>query len=105
MIKRHERDLVFARLQSEMSFLAKPNMPAEEVNNKPKRRLLDFDESDKQSNEEDPMKAELKYVKKMFFFVSFLSYRFKNEPPVDKDEDPLGLWKTKRLEYPTLTDL
>ena len=45
MIKRHEQDLVFARLQSEMSFLAKPNMPAEEVNNKPKRRLLDFDES------------------------------------------------------------
>ena len=41
----------------------------------------------------------------MFFIVSFLSYRFKNEPPVDKDEDPLGLWKTKRLEYPTLTRL
>ena len=57
MIKRHEQDLVFARLQSELSFLAKPNMPAEEVNNKPKRRLLDFDE---ESNEEDPMKAELK---------------------------------------------
>ena len=69
------------------------------MNNKPKRRLLDFDESDEESNEEDPMKAELKYVK-MFFIVSFLSYRFKNEPPVDKDEDPLGLWKTKRLEYP-----
>ena len=102
MTKRHERDLVFARLQSEMSFLAKP---AEEVNNKPKRRLLDFDESDEESNEEDPMKAELKYVKKKFFIVSFLSYRFKNEPSVDKDEDPLGLWKTKRLEYPTLTRL
>ena len=66
MIKRHERDLVFARLQSEMSFLAKPNMPAEEVNNKPKRRLLDFDESDEESNKEDPMKAELKYVKNVF---------------------------------------
>ena len=104
MIKRHERDLVCARLQSEMSFLAKPNMPAEEVNNKPKRRLLDFDESDEESNEEDPMKAELKYVKKKFI-VSFLSYRFKNEPSVDKDEDPLGWWKTKRLEYPTLTRL
>ena len=104
MIKRHERDLVFARLQSEMSFLAKPNMPAEEVNNKPKRRLLDFDESDEESNEEDPMKAELIYVK-MFFIVSFLSYRFKNEPSVDKDKDPLGLWKTKRLKYPTLTRL
>ena len=49
-----------------MSFLAKPNMPAEEVNNKPKRRLLDFDESDEESNEEDPMKAELKYVKNVF---------------------------------------
>ena len=24
---------------------------------------------------------------------------------MDKDEDPLGLWKTKRLEYPTLTRL
>ena len=79
-------------------------MPAEEVNNKPKRRLLDFDESDEESNKEDPMKAELKYVK-MFFIVSFLSYRFKNEPPLDKDEDPLGLWKTKRLENPTLTRL
>ena len=33
---------------------------AEEVNNKPKRRLLDFDESYEESNEEDPMKAELK---------------------------------------------
>ena len=41
----------------------------------------------------------------MFFIVSFLSYRFKNEPSVDKDEDPLGWWKTKRLEYPTLTRL
>ena len=42
----------------------------------------------------------------MFFIVSFLSYRFKNEPPVDKDEDPLGLWKTKRLlENPPLTRL
>ena len=61
-------------------------MPAKEVNNKPKRRLLDFDESDEESNEEDPMKAELKYVK-MFFIVSFLSYRFKNEPSVDKDKD------------------
>ena len=46
--------------------MAKPNMPAEEVNNKPKRRLLDFDESDEESNEEDPMKAELKYVKNVF---------------------------------------
>ena len=43
--------------------------------------------------------------KKMFFIISFLSYRFKNEPSVDKDKDPLGLWKTKRLEYPTLTRL
>ena len=34
--------------------------------NKPKRRLLDFDESDEESNEEDPMKAELKYVKNVF---------------------------------------
>ena len=41
----------------------------------------------------------------MFFIVSFLSYRFKNEPSLDKDKDPLGLWKTKRLEYPTLTRL
>ena len=41
----------------------------------------------------------------MFFIISFLSYRFKNEPSVDKDEDPLGWWKTKRLEYPTLTRL
>ena len=60
VIKRHERDLVFARLQSELSFLAKPNMLAEEVNNKPKKRLLDFDELDEESNEEDLMKAELK---------------------------------------------
>ena len=65
MTKRHERDLVFARLQSEMSFLAKPNMPAEEVNNKPKRRLLDFDESDEESNEEDPWKLSSKGFKQI----------------------------------------
>ena len=59
MTKRHERDLVFARLQSEMSFLAKP---AEEVNNKPKRRLLDFDESDEESNEEDPSSKGFKQI-------------------------------------------
>ena len=41
----------------------------------------------------------------MLFIVSFLFGRFKNELSVDKDEDPLGLWKTKRLEYPTLTRL
>ena len=62
MTKRHERDLVFARLQSEMSFLAKP---AEEVNNKPKRRLLDFDESDEESNEEDPWKLSSKGFKQI----------------------------------------
>ena len=63
MIRRSERDLVFTRLQREMSILTKPNLPAEEVvSNKPKkRRLLDFDESDdEESNEEDPMEAELK---------------------------------------------
>ena len=59
MIKRHERDLVFARLQSEMSSLQKPNPPAEEMKNKPKRRLLDFDESDEESKEEDPLETEL----------------------------------------------
>ena len=41
----------------------------------------------------------------MFFIVSFLSYRFKSEPSMDNEEDPLGLWKTKRLEYPTLSRL
>ena len=41
----------------------------------------------------------------MLFIVSFLSGRFKKEPSVDKDKDPLGWWKTKRLEYPTLTRL
>ena len=25
--------------------------------------------------------------------------------PLDKDEGPLGWWKTRRLEYPTLTGL
>ena len=66
MIRRSERDLVFTRLQREMSILTKPNLPAEEVvSNKPKkRRLLDFDESDdEESNEEDPMEAELKSFK------------------------------------------
>ena len=63
MIRRSERDLVFTRLQREMSILTKPNLPAEEVSKEPpkKRRLLDFDESDdEESNEEDPMEAELK---------------------------------------------
>ena len=62
MIRRSERDLVFTRLQREMSILTKPNLAAEEVSSKPKkRRLLDFDESDdEESNEEDPMEAELK---------------------------------------------
>ena len=41
----------------------------------------------------------------MPFIVPFLFGRFKNDPYVDKDEDPLGWWKTKRLEYPTLTRL
>ena len=31
----------------------------------------------------------------MLFIVPFLFGRFKNEPSVDKDEDSLGLWKTK----------
>ena len=44
-------------------------------------------------------------MKKMPFIVPFLFGRFKNDPYVDKDEDPLGLWKTKRLDYPTLTRL
>ena len=66
MIRRSERDLVFTRLQREMSILTKPNLPAEEVSKEPpkKRRLLDFDESDdEESNEEDPMEAELKRFK------------------------------------------
>ena len=32
----------------------------EEVNNKPRRRLLDFDESGEESNEEEPVESELK---------------------------------------------
>ena len=63
MIRRSERDLVFTRLQREMSILTKLNLPAEEMSKEPpkKRRLLDFDESDdEESNEEDPMEAELK---------------------------------------------
>ena len=65
MIRRSERDLVFTRLQREMSILTKPNLAAEEVSSKPKkRRLLDFDESDdEESDKEDPMEAELKRFK------------------------------------------
>ena len=65
MIRRHERGLVFTRLQTEMSILTKPNLAAEEVSSKPKkRRLLDFDESDdEEGNKEDPMEAELKRFK------------------------------------------
>ena len=65
MIRRHERGLVFTRLQTEMSILTKPNLAAEEVSSKPKkRRLLDFDESDdEESNKEDSMEAELKRFK------------------------------------------
>ena len=45
--------------------MTKPNLAAEEVSSKPKkRRLLDFDESDdEESDKEDPMEAELKRFK------------------------------------------
>ena len=73
---------------------------------------MDFDESDsdEESNEEDSVEAELKrFVKNKNIssssIVSFSPGRFRNEPSLDKDEDPLGWWKNKRLEYPTLTRL
>ena len=60
MIKRDERDLVFAKIRKEMFSREKSNTPDEEVKSKPKRRLLDFDESDEENSEEDPLDAELK---------------------------------------------
>ena len=80
MIKRNERDLVFAKIQREMSSLEKSNPAVEEaeVKNKPKRRLLDFDESDsdEESNEEDSVEAELKRfcekLRYIFFFNCFI---------------------------------
>ena len=57
MTRRHERGLVFTRLQTEMSILTKPNLAAEEVSSKPKKRRL------LESNKEDPMEAELKRFK------------------------------------------
>ena len=60
MIKRDERDLVFAKIRKEMFSREKSNTPDEEMKSKPKRRLLDFDESDEENSEEDPLDAELK---------------------------------------------
>jgi hypothetical protein len=50
MIKRDERDLVFAKIRKEMFSREKSNTPDEEVKSKPKRRLLDFDESDEENS-------------------------------------------------------
>ena len=114
MIKRNERDLVFAKIQREMSSLEKSNPAVEEaeVKNKPKRRLLDFDESDsdEESNEEDSVEAELKrFVKNKNIssssIVSFSPGRFRNEPSLDKDKDPLEWWKSRKAVFPTLATL
>ena len=83
-------------------------MPVEEASLKPKRRLLDSDESDKESDPEaDDLDAKLTR-----FCLNFIVYllksssgRYRNEPTLDKELDPLGWWRNRKQEYPILVRL
>ena len=91
-----------------MASLKQSSLPVEEASLKPKRRLLDFDESDKESDPEaDDLDAELTRFC-LNFIVSLLkssSGRYRNEPTLDKELDPLGWWRNRKQEYPILVRL
>ena len=84
------------------------SLPVEEASLKPKRRLLDSDESDKESDPEaDDLDAKLTR-----FCLNFIVYllksssgRYRNEPTLDKELDPLGWWRNRKQEYPILVRL
>ena len=45
-------------------------------------------------------------MKKSFvFFLLSSTGRYRNEPALERDKDPLGWWRTRRLQYPTLVRL
>ena len=83
-------------------------MPVEEASLKPKRRLLDSDESDKESDPEaDDLDAKLTRFC-LNFIVSLLkssSGRYRNEPTLDKELDPFGWWRNRKQKYPILMRL
>ena len=61
MIKKQDRDRAIERIEEEMNSLEKTSQPTREVEPAPKRRLLDFDESDEEGDEEtEAMAAELR---------------------------------------------
>merc|ERR1719222_1144879 len=92
MIKKQDRDRAIERIEEEMNSLEKTSQPTREVEPAPKRRLLDFDESDEEGDEEtEAMAAELR--------------RYRNEPALQRDGDPLGWWRTRMEQYPTLVRL
>ena len=74
-----------------MASLKQSSLPVEEASLKPKRRLLDFDESDEESDPEaDDLDAELTRFC-LNFIVSLLkssSGRYRNEPTLDKELNP-----------------
>ena len=74
-----------------MASLKQSSLPVEEASLKPKRRLLDVYESDKESDPEaDYLDAEL-----IRFYLNFIvsllkssSGRYRNEPTLDKELKP-----------------
>ena len=82
-----------------MASLKQCSLPVEEaeVSLKPKRRLLDFDESDEESDPEaDDLDAELTRFC-LNFMVSLLKASYgRNEPNLDKELDPLGWWWNRK---------
>ena len=71
-------------------------LPVEEASLKPKRRLLDFDESDKESDPEaDDLVAELTRFCLNFMVSLLKASSGRNEPNLDKELDPLGWWRNR----------
>ena len=61
MVAKQRRDGAYERIRREMSSLEQASMPTKEVEPKPKRRLLDFDQSDdEESDNDDALDAELR---------------------------------------------
>ena len=61
MVAKQGRDGAYERIRREMSSLEQSSMPTKEVEPKPKRRLLDFDQSDdEESDNDDALDAELR---------------------------------------------
>ena len=79
-----------------MASLKQSSLPVEEASLKPKRRLLDFDESDKESDPEaDDLDAELTRFCLNFMVSLLKASSGRNEPNLDKELDPLGWWRNR----------